>query len=122
MESRDLFIKNMAECMFGKFNKYWSEFCTILAIASIMDPQYKLDGISYVFKITYGENSVKFKNVRSKLFNIFEEYTKISTTSISNVGSNREMSSSSLIGNTSSSNDLHFFLGYLSYLHIYLIV
>jgi len=41
MKSDDAFMRNMVTRMFGKFEKYWCEFSTIMAIAIILDPCYK---------------------------------------------------------------------------------
>ncbi|KAL2906112.1 Zinc finger BED domain-containing protein RICESLEEPER 2 [Bienertia sinuspersici] len=41
MESDDAFLKRMAIRMWGKLEKYWAEFSTIMAIAAILDPRYK---------------------------------------------------------------------------------
>ena len=38
MGSADKFMKSMSERMYGKFEKYWSEFSTIMAIAIVFDP------------------------------------------------------------------------------------
>ncbi|KAJ0861566.1 putative hAT-like transposase, RNase-H [Helianthus annuus] len=42
MSSNDGYIKNMAELMMTKFQKYWSDFSLTLAIAVVLDPRYKL--------------------------------------------------------------------------------
>ncbi|KAL9426901.1 hypothetical protein AB3S75_033641 [Citrus x aurantiifolia] len=81
--------------MIEKFEKYWSDFCTILAIAVILDPRYKMTFIEFAYSKAYGQNSEELKHVRDKLFSIFGEYNLItpssSTTSVltqmSDVGS-----------------------------------
>ncbi|KAH9768374.1 putative AC transposase [Citrus sinensis] len=93
--SEDVYIKTMAQKMIEKFEKYWSDFCTILAIAVILDPRYKMAFIEFAYSKVYGQNSEELKHVRDKLFSIFDEYNLItpssSTTSIltqmSDVGS-----------------------------------
>jgi hypothetical protein len=36
----------MAIQMLSKFEKYWLQFSTVLAIAVVLDPRYKLLGVS----------------------------------------------------------------------------
>ncbi|KAK9195172.1 hypothetical protein WN943_003291 [Citrus x changshan-huyou] len=93
--SEDVYMKTMAQKMIEKFEKYWSDFCTILAIAIILDPRYKMAFIEFAYSKVYGQNSEELKHVRDKLFSIFGEYNLItpssSTTSVltqmSDVGS-----------------------------------
>ncbi|KAL9409115.1 hypothetical protein AB3S75_047492 [Citrus x aurantiifolia] len=81
--------------MIEEFEKYWSDFCTILAIAVILDPRYKMAFIEFACSKAYGQNSKELKHVQDKLFSIFGEYNLIapssSTTSVltqmSDVGS-----------------------------------
>ncbi|KAH9768720.1 putative AC transposase [Citrus sinensis] len=93
--SEDVYMKTMAQKMIEKFEKYWYDFCTILAIAVILDPRYKMAFIEFAYNKAYGQNSEELKHVRDKLFSIFGEYNLItpssSTTSVltqmSDVGS-----------------------------------
>ena len=55
--SNDDFIKTMATRMNLKFDKYWSEFSTIMGIVVIFDPRYKFQVINWAFKKVYGETS-----------------------------------------------------------------
>ncbi|KAL9438311.1 hypothetical protein AB3S75_024061 [Citrus x aurantiifolia] len=80
-ENGDGYMKDMGKRMLEKFLKYWSDFCTILTIAVILDPRYKLQFVEWAYKKVYGENSKELKNIREKLFSLFDEYMLISTQS-----------------------------------------
>ena len=41
LEGDDAFTRNMTSRMFTKFEKYWADFSTIMAIAGILYPHYK---------------------------------------------------------------------------------
>ncbi|KAL9460451.1 hypothetical protein AB3S75_003622 [Citrus x aurantiifolia] len=71
----------MAQKMIKNFEKYWSDFCTILAIAVILDPRYKMTFIEFAYSKFYGQNSEELKHVRDKLFSIFGEYNLITSSS-----------------------------------------
>ena len=66
--SKDVYMKTMAQKMIEKFEKYWSDFCTILAIEVILDPRYKMLFIEFAYNKAYGQNSKELKHVRDKLF------------------------------------------------------
>ncbi|KAL6540732.1 hypothetical protein OROMI_024615 [Orobanche minor] len=57
LESKDEFIKSMATKMHLKFDKYWSQFSTIMAIAVVFDPRYKFHVIEWAYKKIYGSDS-----------------------------------------------------------------
>ena len=74
MKSSDVFMRRMAHQMFGKFDKYWSEYSLVLAIAVIFDPRYKIQFVEFSYKKLYGDESFEFSRVREKLFSLFDEY------------------------------------------------
>ena len=55
MESSNAFIRNMATKLFAKFEKYWSEFSTIMAIATVLDPHSKYQFVVWAYKRVYGD-------------------------------------------------------------------
>ncbi|KAK9222871.1 hypothetical protein WN944_011311 [Citrus x changshan-huyou] len=61
--SEDVYTKTMTQKMIEKFEKYWSDFCTILAIAVILDPRYKMAFIEFAYSKAYGPNSKELKHV-----------------------------------------------------------
>uniref|UniRef100_A0A2N9FYQ7 HAT C-terminal dimerisation domain-containing protein n=1 Tax=Fagus sylvatica TaxID=28930 RepID=A0A2N9FYQ7_FAGSY len=74
-ESEDEYVRRMAEQMLVKFEKYWSEFSVVLAIAVILDPRFKLQFIDFCYKKLYGVGgSYEYLKVREKLFALFGEY------------------------------------------------
>ena len=86
MVSNDRFLKTMAIRMFEKFEKYWSEFSTIMAIAVVFDPRYKFQVIDWAFKKVYEDRAeVELELFKGKLFQLFDEYS--SSCTISNVQS-----------------------------------
>lgn len=90
-------MKDIGKRMLEKFLKYWSNFCTILIIAVILDPHYKLQFVEWAYKKVYGDGSNELKNTREKLFSLFKEYMLISTQSTS--------TPSSVQGSVSHSNE-----------------
>ena len=82
-------MRRIAEQMLVKFEKYWSEFSVMLAIAVIMDPRYKLQFVDFCYQKLYRVGgSYEYLKVREKLFALFREYVNnISTPS--NITSNK---------------------------------
>ena len=81
MKGHDVQLKNMTKLMFAKFEKYWSEFSLILAIAVILDPRYKLQFVDWSYKKLYGNDSYEFQRVKDTLFSLYDEYTDAAKTS-----------------------------------------
>ncbi|KAG2720923.1 hypothetical protein I3760_02G056800 [Carya illinoinensis] len=78
-ESEDDYMRNMACQMLAKFEKYWSEFNVLLAIVVILDPRYKLHFVDFSYTKLYGNGSLEFLNVRTKMASLFMEYSSSST-------------------------------------------
>ena len=75
MESVDSFVRKMALRMWGKFEKYWSDFSPIMAIAAVMDPRYKFQLVSFVYAKLYDSNaSFEVSCLKDKLFELFNSY------------------------------------------------
>lgn len=90
MESNDKFIKDMAFKMHLKFDKYWSDFSTIMGIAVVFDPRYKFQVIEWAFKKIYGSTSdVEIDLFKKKLFALFDEYVAISSKTKTNESSSQ---------------------------------
>jgi hypothetical protein len=85
-ESEDEYIRSMAAKMLSKFEKYWSSFSSVLAITVILNPRYKTPFVNFCYmKIYRVDNSDKFKDIRSKLFSLFAEYSGSTTSSSSTI-------------------------------------
>ncbi|KAK2658906.1 hypothetical protein Ddye_005439 [Dipteronia dyeriana] len=69
----------MSNQMYTKFYKYWSDFSTILAIAIILNPRYKMEFMMFVYERLYGAESKQLEEVKGKLFALFNEYVTSST-------------------------------------------
>jgi hypothetical protein len=81
LESEDVYKRSMATQMLSKFEKYWSEFSVVLAIAVILDPRFKLNFVNYIYMRLYGVlESREYLHVREKLFSLFTEYNGSSST------------------------------------------
>ncbi|XP_070660473.1 zinc finger BED domain-containing protein DAYSLEEPER-like [Malus domestica] len=71
----DDFMRRMGSYMNLKFEKYWSEYSLILAIAVILDPRYKLQFVEWGYDKLYGKESRELKDVGDTLFALFGSYT-----------------------------------------------
>jgi hypothetical protein len=57
----------MASQIISKFEKYWSEFSLVLAIAVVLDPRYKLRLVNYYYTKIYGAESQEYENMTKTL-------------------------------------------------------
>jgi hypothetical protein len=79
--SKDKDKRSIANQMISKFEKYWSEFSIVLAIAVVLDPRYKLCLVKYYYTKIYGAESMEYDNVKEKLTKLFMEYSTSTTSS-----------------------------------------
>ena len=83
-------MSSMAAKMYEKFSKYWADFSTILAIACILDPRYKLSCVDFFYKKFYGADSLQFRDLKKKLFSLFYEYSaKVSSSASAGTSTQR---------------------------------
>ncbi|XP_027114057.1 zinc finger BED domain-containing protein RICESLEEPER 2 isoform X1 [Coffea arabica] len=75
-KSSDDFMKRIGSQMFVKFNKYWSEFNLLLAIAVVFDPRYKFQFIEFSYNKLYGPGSNELVKIRNALFDVYNEYVR----------------------------------------------
>ena len=95
-ESNDEDIRRVALRMKIKFEKYWTKFNEILAIAAIFYPHFKFWGVQFAYKKLYGNDEVgeaHIANIRKKLFDLYNEYVSKSSSS-SGLSSSSQVSSS----------------------------
>ncbi|XP_050229246.1 zinc finger BED domain-containing protein RICESLEEPER 2-like [Mercurialis annua] len=88
MDSNDEYLKEMAVNMMTKFEKYWADFNTTLAITVILDPRYTIQFVDWGYKKLYGLHSSQFRNVKDSLFSLFEEYSSRAPSRLNGNGSN----------------------------------
>ncbi|KAJ9541489.1 LOW QUALITY PROTEIN: hypothetical protein OSB04_027995 [Centaurea solstitialis] len=91
LQSPDLYMKKIAQQMFEKFNKYWSEFNVLLTIAVVFDPRYMFAFLDFSYTKLYGPHSQELSKIKTTLFSPFDEYMKASTSNTTfstHVGSN----------------------------------
>ncbi|KAL2942042.1 Zinc finger BED domain-containing protein RICESLEEPER 2 [Bienertia sinuspersici] len=76
LESSDNFMQKMATKMHQKFDKYWTHFSIIMAVAVVLDPQFKYQFVEWALKKVYGEvegtqELVKFKERLEYLYGAY---------------------------------------------------
>ncbi|XP_023742636.1 zinc finger BED domain-containing protein RICESLEEPER 2 [Lactuca sativa] len=68
-------IKLMAANMIAKFDQYWSLIHGVLAIATILDPRFKMKLIEYYFPKIYGDVSPQeVERIRKLTYELVREY------------------------------------------------
>ncbi|KAF7815103.1 zinc finger BED domain-containing protein RICESLEEPER 2-like [Senna tora] len=71
----DLVIQDMATRMKEKFDKYWSDYSVILAIATVLDPRMKFDALKFCYSKLHPINwEQKLENIKTKLYTLFAQY------------------------------------------------
>ncbi|KAJ7964046.1 Zinc finger BED domain-containing protein [Quillaja saponaria] len=66
----------MATEMIVKFDKYWFETCDTMAVATILDPRYKMKLIEFNFSKLFGKTHCAFEvdRIRRVCCNLVDEY------------------------------------------------
>ena len=66
-----------------KFDKYWSEYSVLLAMAAVFDPRLKLTMLEYSYhSMDPSSYQEKIDVVKAKLFQLYKEYAKNSPSSL----------------------------------------
>lgn len=77
------FVVQMGKDMFAKWEKYWTNGNTLLAIACILDPRCKLTVIEYYFQMIYPEHCQGFvSNLKSCINKLLQEYKEAHSRSV----------------------------------------
>jgi hypothetical protein len=63
----DTFICTMTKPMMAKFLKYWNESHMLFAFAIVLDPRFKMEIISFSFKIMFHEDQEKASALTAKI-------------------------------------------------------
>nr|CAE03220.2 OSJNBa0050F15.11 [Oryza sativa Japonica Group] len=104
LKSKDPILKEMANAMLEKFEKYWGPECnTLFAVALVVDPRFKMGMINYTFPALYEETVLpkKLTNVESTLKSLHASYeSELQSTSKENDATIQSTSTS--LGTTSS--------------------
>ncbi|GJT03451.1 zinc finger BED domain-containing protein RICESLEEPER 2-like protein [Tanacetum coccineum] len=79
LESPDEYMKKIANRRWLKFNKYWSDFNFLLAVAVVFDPHYKYSFLEFSYAKLYGKDSEQLVKVK-KEFDLFDKTETSSST------------------------------------------
>lgn len=71
IEDRNYVARSLATQMKPKFDKYWAEYNTILAIAVVFDPRYKTHFVELSYKMLYGEDCEQIPLLHETLKQLF---------------------------------------------------
>ncbi|XP_022865255.1 zinc finger BED domain-containing protein RICESLEEPER 2-like [Olea europaea var. sylvestris] len=70
-------VKWMASSMKEKFDKYWSGMHEILAVATILDPRYKMKLVEYYFPLIFGDEAQEeAEKIRTFCHKLLKEYKR----------------------------------------------
>jgi len=84
VKDEDEAIRDMAERMIVKFDKYWNEYSIVLAFGAILVPRIKLETLGFCYeRIDPLCWEVKLEKIKEKLYKLFSQYcTKNSTSPV----------------------------------------
>lgn len=84
--NEDKTISDMCKKMVTKFDKYWSEYSTVLSFGTVFDPRMKIQMLEHVYAKVEPDLikcQEKLLRVKSKLYQLFEEYINLNKPSSS---------------------------------------
>ncbi|GKF72113.1 zinc finger BED domain-containing protein DAYSLEEPER-like protein [Tanacetum coccineum] len=61
--SEDNIISTITKPMLEGLDKYWKSSCLVLAIAVVMDPQFKMKFVDFMFAKIFGDEAAFFINI-----------------------------------------------------------
>ncbi|KAH7837146.1 hypothetical protein Vadar_010163 [Vaccinium darrowii] len=68
-------IKEMAQRMVEKFDKYWSVIHGVVGVLAVLDPRYKIKVMQFYFaKLFGGDYEVEVENIRAFCYKLVREY------------------------------------------------
>ena len=72
-KSTDKFVRAMDVAMLDKFDKYCEEKNNVMALATILDPRWKMRFVAFCFGEIYGEEmgAVEIEDIRKELYSIY---------------------------------------------------
>ena len=84
--SREPWVANMAEKMKTKFEKYWGSSNTLLSIAAVLDPRFKMKMIDFTFPKIYGPRMADIEKdlLMGQLQELFDDYLEVFSSQSSN--------------------------------------
>jgi hypothetical protein len=87
--SDDPLIKKMSEEMKTKFEKYWKDVHGLMAVATVLDPRYKLHMLQALFGSLYGYEYAnrEVERIRNLMVDLLEEYRPVEDGGASKHGS-----------------------------------
>ncbi|XP_052622319.1 zinc finger BED domain-containing protein RICESLEEPER 2-like [Lactuca sativa] len=74
------FIRDMVKKMKEKFDKYWGECHLVMAIASVLDPRFKMKLVEFCFPTLYQNSDENIKEVKNALYEMYSEYLEMHDT------------------------------------------
>lgn len=78
----DTFIREMAERMMIKFDKYSSDYSVVLDLGADIVPRIKLTSLEYMHeKVDLLTSKLKIEEIKQKLYTLFEMYRLLHTSS-----------------------------------------
>ena len=103
----------MSSNMIAKFDQYWKDVHGVMAIASLLDPRFKLKLLKYFFPLIYGEDKAtkEVANVRKLCEDIFKDYQSRVVLQISHIDTSGISKSTHVnLGGETESLDAFFFM------------
>ena len=109
-------IRDMAEKMMSKFEKYWSEYSLVLSIAVVLDPRYKLKFVKRLYSRLYSQGvDEKIKVINDAFLELYMFYASSTNSTHAAYSQDSTMPSSSsqpisVVDDTMEVIKLHMFL------------